>query len=102
MFIFAPFAAQGKVPEDEKLKDFDPATATLGETVYANVWGYTAKTKVVIRRTAVAVAVTAINTYLACTMTIYGISSAGATAYAAVWAFAALCTGLGLGLVGGD
>jgi hypothetical protein len=102
IFIFAPFAATGPAPEDEKLKDFDPASATLGETVYANVWGFTAKSKVVILRTAVAVLVTAVNTYLACTMTIYGIEPAGAAAYAAVWAFAALCTGLGLGLVGGD
>lgn len=102
VFIFAPFAAAGPVPEDEKLKDFDPASATLGETVYTNVWGYTAKTKVVIRRTTVAVLVTAVNTYLACTMTIYGIRSTGALAYAGVWAFAALCTGLGLGLVGGE
>lgn len=102
IFIFAPFAAAGPVPEDKRLDEFDPASATLGETVYTNVWGYTAKTKVVIRRTAVAVLVTSVNTYLACTMTIYGIGAAGAAAYAGVWAFAALCTGLGLGLVGGD
>ena len=102
VFIFAPFAATGPAPEDKSLQKFDPSNATLAETVRANFWGYTAKTKVVIKRTAVAVFVTAVNTYLACTMTIYGIQSAGAAAYAGVWAFAALCTGLGLGLVGGE
>lgn len=102
IFIFAPFAEAGPAPEDSNLGEFDPSKASLGETVYFNFWGYTAKTKVIIRRTAVATIVTAINTYLACTMTIWGIKPAGAAAYASVWAFAAVCTGLGLGLVGGD
>lgn len=76
--------------------------ATLGQTVFWNVWGYTAKTKVIIQRTAIVMFVTGINTYLACTMTIWGIGGAGAAAYASVWVFAALCTGLGLGAVGGE
>lgn len=101
LFIFAPFATTGKSKEDDKLGKFDPVDATLGQTVRWNLWGYTAKTKVVIRRTAVAAFVTGVNTYLACTMTISGIESTGAVAYAAVWVVAALSTGLGLGLVGG-
>ncbi|UNI14101.1 hypothetical protein JDV02_000771 [Purpureocillium takamizusanense] len=100
LFIFAPFATTGKSKEDDKLGKFDPVEATLGETVRWNLWGYTAKTKVVIRRTAAAAFVTGVNTYLACTMTISGVDSTGATAYAAVWVVAALSTGLGLGLVG--
>jgi hypothetical protein len=102
LFIFAPFATTGKVKEDEKLGEFDPVSASLGETVWWNTWGYTAKTKVVIRRTVIAAVVTGINTYLATTMTIYGINRVGAAAYSAVWVFAAVCAGIGLGLVGGD
>lgn len=101
-FIFAPFATTGKAKEDDSIAEFDPVEATLGETVWWNVWGYTAKTKVVIRRTIVAMLVSSIKTYLSCTLTVYGIESTGAVVYAAVWAFAALCTGVGLGFVGGD
>lgn len=101
-FIFTPFATTGKSKEDDKIQQFDPVKASLQQTVWWNFWGYTAKTKVVIRRTAAAVLVTGVSTYLACTMAIYGVESTGAIAYAAVWVVAALCTGLGLGLVGGD
>ncbi|KAK5990017.1 hypothetical protein PT974_08280 [Cladobotryum mycophilum] len=101
-FIFAPFATTGRTQDDELVSQFDPVKATLGQTVWWNLWGYTTKTKVVIRRTAVTALVTGINTYLSCKMTIPGVESAGAAAYAAVWVLAALCTGVGLGLVGSD
>lgn len=101
-FIFAPFATTGRAKEDEKIGEFDPVAASLGETVWWNVWGYTAKTKVVVRRTAVAAFIAAINTYLTCSRTVYGIESTGAAVYAGVWAFAAVCAGIGLGFVGGE
>ncbi|KAH7023705.1 hypothetical protein EDB80DRAFT_871115 [Ilyonectria destructans] len=101
-FIFGPFATTGHVKEDDKVAAFDPVEASLGETVWWNAWGYTAKTKVVIRRTAVAVLVSAVNTYLASSKTVYGVEPLGAAAYAGVWAFAALCSGVGLGFVGGE
>ncbi|KAL6896018.1 hypothetical protein HDV57DRAFT_35114 [Trichoderma longibrachiatum] len=101
-FIFPPFATTGKTKEDERVTNFDPAEASLGETVWWNFWGYTTKAKVAIWRTAVTLLVTGVNTYLACAMTIPGVEKEGAAAYAGVWVFAALCTGLGLGLVGRD
>lgn len=101
-FIFPPFATTGRTGNDDGVARFDPVNASLGQTVWWNIWGYTDRTKVVVRRTAVAAFVTAVNTYLACTMTIYGIESTGAVAYAAVWVFAALSTGLALKLVGGN
>lgn len=101
-FIFAPFATTGKAKEDAKIEQFDPVNASLGQTVWWNFWGYTAKTKVVIRRTAAAVFLSGVSTYLACTKTMYGIESTGAVAYAGVWIAAALFTGVGLGLVGGE
>lgn len=102
LLIYAPFATTGRVAEDDRISEFDPAAATLRETVTWNFLGYTAKTRVIVRRTAVAVLVTGVNTYLACSMTIFGIEPAGATAYAAVWATAALLSGLGLAFVGGN
>ncbi|KAF4996223.1 hypothetical protein FDECE_12531 [Fusarium decemcellulare] len=101
-FIFAPFATTARAKEDDKIDEFDPVAASLGETVWWNVWGYTAKTKVVIRRTAIAALVAATNTFLASSKTLYGVEAAGAAVYAGVWAFAALCTGIGLGFVGGE
>ncbi|PHH83045.1 hypothetical protein CDD82_3847 [Ophiocordyceps australis] len=101
-FIFAPFAMTAKSEEDKQVERFDPVTATLGQTFWWNVWGYTSKTKVIILRTAATVFATGVNTYLACTRTMFGVEPTGATLYAAVWVSAALCTGFGLGLVGGD
>ncbi|KAF5614001.1 uncharacterized protein FSUBG_613 [Fusarium subglutinans] len=101
-FIFAPFATTARAKEDDKLNEFDPVAASLGETVWWNVWGYTVKTKVVIRRTIVVALVTAVNTFLASSKTLYRVDASGAAVYAGVWAFAAICSGIGLGFVGGD
>ncbi|KAM0346452.1 hypothetical protein ACHAPU_005517 [Fusarium lateritium] len=101
-FIFAPFATTARAKEDEKINQFDPVAASLGETVWWNMWGYTVKTKVVIRRTVVVAFVAAVNTFLASYKTMYRVDAIGAAAYAGVWAFAATCSGIGLGFVGGD
>ncbi|KAH7328567.1 hypothetical protein B0I35DRAFT_21326 [Stachybotrys elegans] len=102
LFIFAPFATTGKAKEDDKIGEFDPAEASLGQTVWWNFWGYTAKAKVVIRRTALITVLTGVNTYLNCTMNIYGVEPTGAAIYSLVWVVAALFTGMSLGLVGED
>ncbi|KAL7938983.1 hypothetical protein V8C35DRAFT_289803 [Trichoderma chlorosporum] len=101
-FIFPPFATAEKTKEDDRVTNFNPVEASLRETVWWNFWGYTSKAKVAIGRTAMTLLVTGVNTYLSCAMTIPGVEPEGAAAYAAVWVFAALCTGLGLGLVGRD
>jgi len=98
--IFAPFAGTGRAPDDARVDAFDPAAATLKETLWWNLWGYTAQGKVLVTRTAVAALVPAVGTFLECALTINGVEAYGAAAYAAVWAAAALLTGLGLGVVG--
>ncbi|KAI8243525.1 hypothetical protein K4K57_005276 [Colletotrichum sp. SAR 10_99] len=100
-YIFTPFVATGKTTEDGKLEEFDPATATLGETLAWNLWGYTTRAKVVISRTTVAMILTGANTYLQTFMTVNGVESHGAALYAGAWVFAAFLTGVGLGFVGG-
>ncbi|KAL0931866.1 uncharacterized protein CTRU02_212819 [Colletotrichum truncatum] len=100
-YIFTPFVATGKTAEDGKLEEFDPATATLGETLAWNFWGYTTRAKVVILRTTVAMILTGVNTYLQTFMTINGVESYGAAVYAGVWVAAAFLAGVGLGFVGG-
>lgn len=102
VFVFAPFETTGKAKEDDDLRAFDPVSATLGQTLWFNVWGYTAKSKVVIERTAVVALVVGVNTFLACTKTIYGIEPWGAAVYSGVWVLAALLSGTALGLVGSE
>lgn len=99
-FIFTPYEATGHTAQDDEVAQFDPASATLAETLYWNLWGYTAQTKVAITRTAVAMALTGVNTYLNCLLSINGIESTGAALYASVWVLAAFLTGVGLGVVG--
>lgn len=99
-FIFTPLAATGRTEEDEKHAQFDAIDASLLETFWWNVWGYTTQTKVGIARTLAVVAVTGINTYLQCALTISGVDSQGAIAYGVVWAAAAFFAGVGLGFVG--
>lgn len=99
-FIFTPFATTDRTTADEEVARFDPASATLGQTLWWNLWGYTTRTKVAIRRTAVVMFMTWISTYLQCTMTMEGVESYGAAVYASAWASAAMLTGLGLEVVG--
>lgn len=99
-FIFTPVAGTGKTAEDDKLAQFDAVEASLGQTIWWNIWGYTSQSKVGIVRTAVLMLVTGINTYLQLVMTVNGIEGTGAAIYASVWVLAAFFTGLGLGLVG--
>ncbi|OLN94006.1 hypothetical protein CCHL11_03372 [Colletotrichum chlorophyti] len=100
-FIFTPFVGTGETAEDEKLAEFDPVTATLGETLAWNLWGYTTREKVVILRTAAAILVTGVNTYLQTYKTVNGVESYGAALYAGAWVGAAFLTGVGLAFVGG-
>ncbi|KXX76943.1 hypothetical protein MMYC01_206143 [Madurella mycetomatis] len=100
-FIFTPLVATGRTPQDQKNADFDPVSATLGQTVAWNLWGYTTQTKVSIRRTAVAMLFTAVGTFLNTVMTVKGVEPYGAAVYASIWVAAALVTGLSLIYVGG-
>ncbi|RDL40737.1 Uncharacterized protein BP5553_00716 [Venustampulla echinocandica] len=98
-FIFTPAAASAPSAADAKNSAFNPATATLGETFWYNVWGYQTRTKTVIRRTATLMLVSGVNTLLRTWMPIAGVEVAGAAAYSTVWVVAALTTGAALGLV---
>ncbi|KAJ0109191.1 hypothetical protein J7T55_009522 [Diaporthe amygdali] len=99
-FIFTPLAATGRTEADEKAAQFDPVNASLGETLWWNIWGYTTQTKVGVARTIVLMVVTGINTTLQGTLTISGVEATGAAVYASIWVVAAFFTGVGLGAVG--
>ncbi|KAL2201382.1 hypothetical protein P885DRAFT_25770 [Corynascus similis CBS 632.67] len=99
-FIFTPLVTTPRTAEDRKNADFDPVSASLGQTVAWNLWGYTTRTKVSLIRTAVAILFTAVGTYLDTALVISGVEPYGAAVYAGVWAVAALVTGLSLRYVG--
>jgi hypothetical protein len=100
-FIFTPLVTTGPTPQDQKNAEFDPANATLWQTVVWNLWGYSTQTKVSLRRTAVAMLFTAVGTFLDTTMAIKGVEPYGAVVYSSIWLIAALVTGLMLRYVGG-
>jgi len=99
-FIFTPLVATARTAEDERNEEFDPVSATLAQTVAWNLWGYTTRTKVSLVRTAVAMLVTAVGTYLDTALALKGVEPYGAAVYAGVWVTAALVTGLSLRYVG--
>ncbi|KAK0113190.1 hypothetical protein ONS95_014888 [Cadophora gregata] len=98
-FIFTPTVTAAPTTEDAKNAAFHPETATFGETFWYNVWGYSSRKKVVIKRTATLMLATGINTFVQTFVTIEGVEAAGAVVYSGVWVAAALITGLTLGVV---
>ncbi|CEJ91485.1 hypothetical protein VHEMI07194 [[Torrubiella] hemipterigena] len=101
-FLFPSFATTSKTKDDDKIRQFVPADASLKQTVWWNVWGYTTKTKVLIRRAALAVVATSVGTYLSSSMSIRGVEACGSISYAGVWAVATLLTAVGLGVIGSE
>jgi len=78
----------------------DPESATLAETVLYNVWGYSSRTKMVLKRTVALVLISGVNTFVQTFVTVKGVEPTGAVAYSAVWTVAAGITGAALGVVG--
>lgn len=101
-FIFIPAASSTATSNEDDSGHFDPVTASLGETVRYNLWGWNSRTKVVLRRTALlALLVVPATIYLQSAYALQGVDARGAAAWAAVWAAAAGAAGLGLGFVVG-
>lgn len=92
-FIFT--SATGSQPDsyDTQLASFDPETATLRETFVYNVWGYSKRTRTLIKRTFTLAAMTGIHNWLQTFVAIEGTGSSGAAGWSAVWALAAIITG---------
>ncbi|KAK7941191.1 uncharacterized protein PG986_013578 [Apiospora aurea] len=100
-FIFTPAEAEEepKVPESET---FDPTEASLKETVWWNLWGWSNRTKMVMKRTALLMAMTGVNTTLQTALTVEGAEVPGALAWSSVWVVASAFTGVALGAVGSE
>lgn len=92
-FLFVP--ALGAKPDvhDMQMAEFNPETATLSETVWYNVWGYSKRSRTLIKRTATLAFASAMQTGLRTYITVEGVEFAGAAGWAAMWASAALLVG---------
>ncbi|ETS79821.1 hypothetical protein PFICI_07350 [Pestalotiopsis fici W106-1] len=97
-FIFTPAEAEPEAPP----RHFEPANATLQETVSWNIWGWSNRTKTVIRRTLTLMLVTGVSTSMQTTLTVAGAEPLGAVAWASPWVVAAAITGASLGAVGSE
>jgi hypothetical protein len=98
-FIFTPSVAVEPLLADAKTALFNPATASLWEHVVYNVWGYSKRTKVVIKRTAALMLVTGVNTFVQAFFTIEGVEAKGAAGFSLVWLAASGIAGAALGAV---
>lgn len=101
-FVFTPSTATSDSLAEIRAKAWNPATATLGETVRRNLGfsGWSKRSKMVVRRTAVLMLVSGVNTFVQTYVTVEGVEAVGAAGYAGVWVAGAGITGLVLGLVG--
>jgi hypothetical protein len=97
--IFTPAVAAVPSLAETKKDAFNPATASLGEHLVYNVWGYSKRTKVVIKRTASLMLVSGVNIFVQTFFTIEGVEAKGAIGFAAVWVLANAIAGAALGAV---
>lgn len=87
-------------PQDVLNAKFDPLSATLLETIRYNFWGFSTRTKTILKRTAILMAVSGAHTFVQTWFTLEGVAIRGASVYAGVWVVAAALAGGALGLVG--
>ena len=99
-FLFTPTIGAKRGLGDIKGSAFNPETASLSETVYYNIWGYSKRTKSLIQRTGTLVAIGSFNTWLQTYVTIEGAEGYGAAGWASVWALAATITGAAFWWIG--
>lgn len=100
VFIFTPSTAAKPDEYDKEIAKFNPETATLGETVIFNLWGYSKRTRTLIKRTATVVAVSGLHTWFQTYVALEGAEMFGAVGWSSVWAIAAIWTGIAFWWVG--
>ena len=93
VFLFTPAAAAKSDKYDKKIAAFNPETATLGETVVYNLWGYSHRARILIKRTATLAAVGGAHTIIQIYGSLKGAELSGAVGWSSVWGLAAALTG---------
>ncbi|KAL9593606.1 MAG: hypothetical protein Q9179_005792 [Wetmoreana sp. 5 TL-2023] len=92
-FLFIPALGAKPDAHDLKMAEFDPETATLGQTIWYNVWGYSKRSRTLIKRTATLALTSAMQTGLRTYITVEGVELAGAAGWAVMWASTATLLG---------
>lgn len=111
-FLFVPaVAASNKLlraldpiaADAAEAQKFDSETATLGQTIAYNLGfgagGFTTRTQVLTKRTAVLVVCSSVNTFVRVFGTIEGTELTGALGWSGLWAAAGVLTGIAYGWV---
>ena len=93
VFLFTPSTAAKKDSADAQRNAFNPETASLLETFWYNVWGFSKHSRVMISRSVILAGVTFLYSWLQVYASIEGAESLGAAGWAGVWAIAAALTG---------
>ena len=99
-FMFTP--AIGAKPDlgDIRNSAFNPETASLSETVMHNLWGYSKRTRTLVKRTATLAALTGLYTWFQVFVTVEGAEGYGAAGWASPWVVATALTGTAFWWVG--
>lgn len=100
LFLFTPSQAAKADKYDKETANFNPETATFGETLLYNLWGYSHRSRQLAKRTATLVAVGGLHTWLQTYATVEGAEALGAAGWSSVWALAATLTGVAFLWVG--
>ncbi|RKF55732.1 hypothetical protein OnM2_087034 [Erysiphe neolycopersici] len=95
-FIFTPAVA---ISTEDEQDIFDAQTASFWETLWFNIWGYGARTKLVIKRTIIIIIVSGVSTFLNTFLTIDGVEFMGSIAYTALVISASGFSCIALGIV---
>lgn len=93
-FVFRPSIGAIRNAYDKKLAAFDPETSSLFDTIQYNFWGFSARTRTLIKRTITVVAMSGFHTWMQTFVTIEGVEGYGAAAWSGVWAVAATVVGV--------
>ena len=100
LFMFIP--ATGAKPDLSDIRNsaFNPETATLSETVVHNLWGYSKRTRTLIKRTATLAALSGLYTWFQVYVTVEGAEGYGGAGWASIWVVATALTGMAFWWVG--
>jgi hypothetical protein len=93
-FLFSPSIGARPGLSEISATAFNPEKATLWEHVKHNTWGWSAGTKVIVKRNLVLSALVGIATWLRVWKTLEGSEAAGSAGWAALWASTNLVTGV--------
>ncbi|TID24495.1 hypothetical protein E2P81_ATG02800 [Venturia nashicola] len=93
-FLFSPSIAAKPGLSEIRGKAFNPEQATLWDHFKHNTWGWSAGTKVIVKRNLVLSALVGIATWLRVWKTLEGSEMVGSAGWAALWAGTNLVTGV--------